>query len=206
MKGVPVRIIEPSERTAFAYRIEGGMDARDLDEIEAMDSGYVTGENWPSIVSESVDVRHRMRYMRGRSLGFRYLGTVDPDYWRFLRGIDPDLPPIAAWMCSEFYLNGTERVSDILENLEQVNPLRYSKPRANGTYRRKVWDMMERSALEAELGEIADEDLLSNLALERVPVGRFGSTEIEEIGEGAYSMKLVLSVRYIGRLRPSGTS
>ena len=74
-----MRIIEPSERTAFAYRIEGGMDARDLDEIEAMDSGYVTGENWPSIVSESVDVRHRMRYMRGRSLGFRYLGTVDPN-------------------------------------------------------------------------------------------------------------------------------
>ncbi|WP_255354897.1 hypothetical protein [Candidatus Methanomethylophilus sp. 1R26] len=29
MKGAPVRIIEPSERTAFAYRIEGGMDARD---------------------------------------------------------------------------------------------------------------------------------------------------------------------------------
>ena len=205
MPAVPLRIIEPSERTAFAYRIEGGMDARDLDEIEAMDSDYVTGENWPTIVSESVDVRHRMRYMRGRSLGFRYLGTVDPEYWRFLRSIDPDLPPIAAWMCSEFYLNGTERVSDILENLEQVNPLKYSKPRTNGTYRRKVRDMMERSAGDAGLGQVAGDGLLDNLALERVPVGRFGSTEIEEIGGGAYSMRLVLSVRYIGRLKPPGT-
>ena len=60
-------VIEASEKTAFIYRIEGGMDDRDMDEMEAMDSGYVLGRNWPTIVSESVDIGHRMRYMRKRT-------------------------------------------------------------------------------------------------------------------------------------------
>ncbi|WP_164705605.1 hypothetical protein [Methanomethylophilus alvi] len=38
-------VIEASEKTAFIYRIEGGMDDRDMDEMEAMDSGYVLGRN-----------------------------------------------------------------------------------------------------------------------------------------------------------------
>ncbi len=202
MKQDPVLVIPPSERTVFSYRIEGGMDARDLDEMEAMDSGYVTGQNWPKIVSDSVDVRHRMRYMRARSLGFRYLRTEDPDYQRFLEEIDPDLPAIAAWMCSEFYLNGTERVTDILGNLEQANPLKYDRPRAEGTYRRKVADFMVNSAEAEGLDWLVDGNLLNDLAFERVPVGTYGSTEITKTGDREYEMKLVLAVRYIGRLKP----
>ena len=91
-------VIEASEKTAFIYRIEGGMDDRDMDEMEAMDSGYVLGRNWPTIVSESVDIGHRMRYMRKRGLGFRFLRMEDRAFEDTLRSYDPDMPEILAWM------------------------------------------------------------------------------------------------------------
>jgi hypothetical protein len=66
-------LLEGSEETAIVYRIEGGMDERDRDEIESMDSGYVLGRDWPSVVSDSVDLRHRMVYIRRRGLGFSFV-------------------------------------------------------------------------------------------------------------------------------------
>jgi HpaII restriction endonuclease. len=185
-------IMEPSERTAFVYRVEGGMDDRDLDEIEAMDSGYVMGANWPSIVSEWVDIGHRMRYMRKRGLGFRFLRMEDPDLENMLRDIDPDMPEIIAWVMSDFYLNGTGRLSDLTDNIESVNPLGYDRPRANGTYREKILRFLMTCASRSGMEPSGE---LRGYELRRVPVGKYGSAEIWKTPlPSHYEMRLVLEI------------
>ena len=181
-------VIEASEKTAFIYRIEGGMDDRDMDEMEAMDSGYVLGRNWPTIVSESVDIGHRMRYMRKRGLGFRFLRMEDRAFEDTLWSYDPDMPEILAWMVSDAYLNGTCRASDILDNIESVNPLGYDRPRANGTYRKKVVGLLSRYSEGAE-----------DYVLKRTPVGRLGCAEIWKTAVPSYEMRLILHVSALRR-------
>ena len=121
-------VLEAGRLTAFRYRIEGGMDQRDRDEIDAMDSGYVLGLNWPSIVSDSVDIRHRVQYMRRRHLGFGFLEPRDQTFGEELASVDPCLPPVLAEIVADLYLNGTRMLSDHAENLEAETP-RGTKPR-----------------------------------------------------------------------------
>lgn len=64
MTAEPYILLEGSAKTAFEYTIAGGMTVRDADEWEAMDSRYVLGEKWPAELSGSVDLHHRMNYMR----------------------------------------------------------------------------------------------------------------------------------------------
>jgi len=115
-------ILEAGRLTAFRYRIEGGMDDRDRDEIQAMDSGYVLGLNWPSIVSDSVDIRHRIHYMKRRNLGFGFTEVADPSFSTRLTDIDPRLPRILSEIVSDLYLNGTRMLSDHVENIEAETP------------------------------------------------------------------------------------
>lgn len=159
------------------------MDDRDRDEMEAMDSGYVMGENWPAIVSDSVDIGHRMRYMRKRNLGLRFLRVESKDYLSELSALDPDLPAILGWMVSEAYLGGTPRIDDIIDNLESVNPLRYPRPAVSGIYREKVGRFLE------SVG--AGEDN----SLDRVPVGRNGCAEVWKAPDRSFEMRLVLQIR-----------
>ena len=117
-----VTLLEPDIRSSFLYRMEGGMDDRDREELEAMDSGYVLGMDWPSIVSDSVDVRHRVHYMRQRRLGFGLIGPADPVFKETLEAVDPRLPSILGRMVSDLYLNGTRMLSDHIENTESEAP------------------------------------------------------------------------------------
>jgi len=123
-----VVVMEPGRASSFSYRIEGGMDERDRDEIDAMDSGYVLGMDWPTIVSDSVDIRHRVHYMRRRKLGFGRAEPVDPAFGERLVSIEPDLPFILSKVAADLYLNGTRMLSDHAENLQAEAP-RGSKPR-----------------------------------------------------------------------------
>lgn len=181
--------IGPDPGRAFIYRVEGGMDDRDLDEVEAMDSGYVLGEDWPTIVSESVDIGHRMRYLRRRGLGLHFLHTSEPGYGEMLAQCDPDLPAALAWITAEFYLNGTVRLSDLLDNIDSANPLGLDRPRARGTYRRMVVWYLSSAATEA--GIEVDGEFSSRCTLARVPVGRCGSAEVWKEGLSDYRMRLV---------------
>ena len=115
-------VLEAGRLTAFRYRIEGGMDDRDRDEIDAMDSGYVLGMDWPSIVSDSVDIRHRVHYMRRRHLGFGFVSARDRNFEDELISIDPELPKVLAEIVADLYLNGTRMLSDHADNIEAETP------------------------------------------------------------------------------------
>ena len=115
-------ILEAGPASILLFRMEGGMDERDREELEAMDSGYVLGMDWPSIVSDSVDVRHRIHYMRRRHLGFGFVRARDPEFSSLMESIDPELPRIVGRMVADLYLNGTRMLSDHIENIEAETP------------------------------------------------------------------------------------
>ncbi len=114
-------ILPAGRRTAFRYRIEGGMDNRDREEIEAMDPGYVLWHEGPA-PSDSIDLRHRIHYMKKRNLGFRLIGARDPDFAHELETVDPLLPSALGSAVADLYLNGTLLLSDHAENIEAATP------------------------------------------------------------------------------------
>lgn len=182
-------ILEGSERTAFRYRIDGGMDERDKDEIEAMDSGYVLGRNWPSIVSNSVDMHHRMDYIRKRNLGFSFIGLGDADFENELCATDPDLPSVLAYMVADFYRNGTQRVSDLVENVTRKNPSGLKNVLETEPYA-KMLERYLRSICPCQVSE----KLLDNCFFQRIPADRFGCASIEGDSIRGYHTALVLQI------------
>lgn len=111
-------LLQCGERTVFEYRIEGGMDKRDCDEWEAMDSIYVLDNGWPPSARKSLELRHRMEYARRRHFGFSFLNVKDPDFAFELESVSPMLPYALADMTSDFYRNGTAKITDLLDNLQ----------------------------------------------------------------------------------------
>lgn len=185
-------ILDASPRTAFLYRMEGGMDERDRDEIESMDSGYVLGRNWPSIVSDSVDLRHRMGYIRNRNLGFGFVGLCDASFENGLTHIDPNLPVTLAYMVSDAYRDGTQRLSDLLENVRRRNPAGLKNIMETEVYRKMV------TAFLRSLTDMGSTDaiLLENCFFERVPADRFGCTSISGDKQKGFETKLILKIVY----------
>lgn len=165
-------ILEAGRRSAFRFSIEGGMDDRDLAEIGSMDPVLCTEPDWHRSVMDSIDLRHRLAYMRHRHLGFGLIGCCDPSFSDELRGIDPVLPDVLGRMVAERYLSGTARLDDLSENMERSIP-RGSMPRAWCT------DLISR--LLAHLGSDAAPD---RAVLTVAPAGLEGSFEIEKVGKG----------------------
>ncbi|MCQ2079429.1 MAG: HpaII family restriction endonuclease [archaeon] len=188
-------ILQGSSRTAFLYRIDGGMDERDRDEIEAMDSGYVLGQNWPSIVSDSVDLHHRMKYIRQRNLGFSFLRVGDPEFNIFLENIHPALPRTLAYIVSDFYRDGTSRVSDLMENCERRNPAGLTNAIMNGTYRTMMGEFLEN--VSNGTAGLTGERLLDHTQLDRVPADRFGCASISGDIHSGFTTQLILQIRFV---------
>lgn len=57
-----------------------------------------------------------MNYMRRRGLGFSFVEVKDPELKNLMEGINPELPRIMASALSDFYRNGTSKLTDLLEN------------------------------------------------------------------------------------------
>lgn len=168
--------------TAFEYTIAGGMSERDAEEWEAMDSRYVLGSNWPAGISGSVDLHHRMNYMRRRDLGFSFLEVKDPDLKELMRSIDPELPRILALALSDFYRNGTSKLRDLLENQNSV--------RIFGPVARFLSQLAERKGWAAD-----PQDLLDSAFLKAVSTDRFGCTSLNRVGHD-YHTVLILQIEY----------
>ena len=177
-----VTVLEAERPTAFRYRIEGGMDDRDRDEIDAMDSGYVLGRNWPSIVSDSVDIRHRVHYMRRRNLGFGYVGPRDPVFGNELSSVDPLLPGAMSSMVADLYLNGTRMFSDLSDNIEAEAP-RNTRPRG--------WC---KTALEKLLAHYDVEAPLDRVYVYRVPAGFEDNFEVTGNRRDGFYTDLVFGI------------
>ena len=175
-------ILAPGRRSAFRYRIEGGMDERDRDEIDAMDSGYVLGMDWPNIVSDSVDIRHRVHYMRCRHLGFGQGVPCDPSFGESLSGIDPELPYILSKAAADLYLNGTRMLSDHAENLQSEVP-RNSKPRG--------WC---ETALARLIGELSPGTPLEKCYMYRMPAGFEDNFEVSGSMKDGFYTALVFGI------------
>ena len=176
-------VLEASASAAFRFRLEGGMDERDRDELEAMDSGYVLGPDWPSIVSDSIDVRHRIHYMRQRHLGFGYIGARDPGFDSFLVSVDPGLPHVLGSVIADLYLNGTRMLCDHAENIEAEGP----KGRGHGWCR----DMLQKliRALDCDAP-------LERCFVYRMPAGFEGNFDVEGDRSKGFTTTLVFGIGY----------
>ena len=178
-------VLEASASAAFRFRLEGGMDERDRDELEAMDSGYVLGPDWPSIVSDSVDVRHRIHYMKRRNLGFGYIGARDPDFEERLKSVDPDLPRILGSIVADLYLNGTRMLIDHAENIEAETP--------RGRGRGWCGPLLQRLIL-----SFGSDAPLERCFVYRMPAGFEGNFEIEGNRMKGFTTALVFGIGYEG--------
>ena len=110
-------ILEGDESTAIVYTIEGGMDSRDADEYESMDSVYVNDRGWNGQIASNVDLRHRLNYLRKRGLGLGSPRFAFPEFEAELESIFPSLKRIVPEMVKDAYYNGTVRISELMENL-----------------------------------------------------------------------------------------
>ncbi len=176
----PHMLLEGSAKTAFEYVIAGGMTVRDAEEWEAMDSRYVLGEKWPAELSGSVDLHHRMNYMRRRGLGFSFVDVKDPDMKNLMEDTDPELPRIIAVALADFYRNGTSKLTDLLEN-----------ERSEHVYR-PVREFLSRLAENKEMDTDTDE-LLRTACLKAVSADRFGCTSLEKTGRDYHTL-LILQI------------
>lgn len=182
-------ILEGSEKTAFRYRIDGGMDERDKDEIEAMDSGYVLGRYWPSIVSDSVDLRHRMGYIRNRNLGFSFIGVPDDEFDDELYSLDENLAVTLAYMVADFYRNGTQRVSDLVENVTRKNPAGLKNVLEPAPYTCMIERYLRSLCGDEEISNLSD-----NCFFDRIPADRFGCASIVGDKRNGYFTSLILQI------------
>ncbi len=180
MTAEPYILLEGSAETAFEYTVAGGMTERDAEEWEAMDSRYVLGEKWPAELSGSVDLHHRMNYMRRRGLGFSFVEVKDPDMKNLMENIDPELPRIIAVALSDFYQNGTSKLTDLLENERSE---RVYKP---------VKEFLFRLAKNKGIGSDPDE-LLRTAYFKAVMADKFGCTSLEKTGRD-YRTILILQI------------
>ena len=180
MTAEPYILLEGSAETAFEYTIAGGMTVRDAEEWEAMDSRYVLGEKWPAELSGSVDLHHRMNYMRKRGLGFSFVDVKDPDMKNLMEDIDPELPRILAVALADFYRNGTSKLSDLLEN-----------ERSERIYR-PVKEFLSRLAKSKGIESNPDE-LLRTACFKAVMADKFGCTSLEKTGKD-YRTLLILQI------------
>lgn len=180
MPSGPHIMLEGGPTTAFEYTIAGGMTERDAEEWESMDSRYVLGERWPAELSESVDLHHRMNYMRRRGLGFSFIDVKDPDMKSQMEYINPELPRIMALALSDFYRNGTSKLTDLLEN------------ERSGKVYGPVGEFLSGLAEEKGIGYDRDR-ILETACLKAVPADRFGCTSLNRVGR-EYRTLLVLEV------------
>lgn len=171
------------------------MDERDKDEIEAMDSGYVLGHNWPSIVSDSVDLHHRMKYIRQRNLGFSFITVNDKEFHRKLADIDANLPRILAAMLSDFYRNGTRMVSDLVENVQRLNPAEFTNVRESKIYFSIMARFLEQISSTSN-NPTSGDILLEKAFFERIPAEKFGCASISGDIHSGYTTDLVLQIAY----------
>lgn len=178
----PQILLEGSEETAFEYVIAGGMSERDAEEWEAMDSRYVIGSNWPAEISGSVDLHHRMNYMRHRDLGFSFLKVKDPALNSLMTSIDPELPRIFAVALSDFYRNGTSKLRDLLENQNSA--------RVFGPVTIFLTKLAERK------GSITEpQNILDSAFLKAVMADKFGCTSLNRVGQD-YHTFLILQIEH----------
>ena len=178
-------ILKAGRRTAFRYRIEGGMDERDRSEIESMDPVLCTEPDWHCSVLDSIDLRHHVAYMRRRHLGFRLLGCADESFRGELESVNPRLPGILGKMVADAYLDGTLRLDDLSENIEHSVP-RGSAPR--------MWCHDAISSYLAHLGTDASPE---DVKIAVVPVGFEGSFEINGDRRSGYETVLVFGLETI---------
>ena len=209
-------LLKGSERTNFRYSIEGGMDARDKDEYESMDPVYVNCQKWPRGAERSIDIRHRLRYLRERHLGFGYLGLSDPAFEAYLVSIDSGLPITLGYMLSDLYLSGTGRISDMLDNVERDNPAEHTGARDDGYYRDIVGHLLLCLLDASGIGSSTDmhtadrnghmhsfdskKDLISHLfensSFDRIPADVFGCTAIDGSVREGYRTELTMQIIY----------
>lgn len=181
-------ILKAGRRSAFRYLIEGGMDARDLSEIEAMDPVLCTEPDWHVSVMDSISLRHHLSYMRHRNLGFRTVECCDEGFRAELAAIDAALPNILGAFVSERYLHGTERLDDLCENMENSAP----RGDARGRCGEIVGSFLER--LDSGLRPDA-------CVLTVVPVGFEGNFEIVDGGSGRFETVLMCGISALRRSR-----
>jgi hypothetical protein len=148
-----------------------------------MDSGYVLGPDWPSIVSDSVDVRHRIHYMRRRHLGFGFIGARDPSFNSLLTSVDPGLPRVLGSVVADLYLNGTRMLCDHAENIESETP------RGKG----RGWCTEMLTGLIRALGSDAP---LEKCFVYRMPAGFEGNFEVEGNKTRGFTTTLVFGIGY----------
>lgn len=188
-------LLDADGTTGILYKIEGGMDVRDKDEMEAMDSNYVVGLTWQRSITDSLDLRHRLKYMRRRGLGLRFLGYTDPETERRFSTIHPGLPLIMASMLVDCYYYGTARFSDLVTNMERENRLEVQDPKWSGTYRNLMKDLV-RNLLEFNgipMDGIDIDSTMDSIFLMRCPVGHQGNMEI--LGEKPNEFQMVLALK-----------
>lgn len=175
-------LLQGGPDTAFEYRIAGGMTERDADEWEAMDSKYVLGSAWPVTISGSVDLHHRMEYMRRRGLGFSFIGVKDPELKNSMESVCSDLPGIIAIVLADFYRNGTAKLTDLLENI--------GTERAFGPVSRWLSALAENKKIAYD-----PEKLLDNSYITPISADRFGCTSLFRVGR-EYRSFLILQIEY----------
>lgn len=183
-------IVTGSFESAFEFRIDGGMDERDRDEYESMDSSYVMGPNWPRIVSDSMDLHHRMVYLHRRNLGFSFIRICSEEFRRSIESVDPALVPMLAYMVADFYRNGTQCVEDLLENVSRKNPAGFENILETHPYHK----LMTKYLLGLCPSLDDRERLLRNTYFEKVPADKFECASIHgDIRTGFYT-KLILRI------------
>lgn len=145
-----------------------------------MDSRYVVGVNWPPSISGSVDLHHRMNYMRSRGLGFSFVNIKDPDLNCLMERIDPELPHIMAVALSDFYRNGTSKLTDLLENEK------------NDSVFEPVGKLLSHLSEDSNPDDDQDE-LLESAVLKATMADRFGCASLFRVGH-KYHTLLILQI------------
>jgi hypothetical protein len=177
-------------------------------------------------VKERTDIMGRMKFLKDKGYMLRYVGTESKTFRNNMMMTDADIPVIVGAMLVEFYMNGVNNVTDLIEAIAKKNPLGHDISDRRSYYSHKMkrfltdiatgmvpdteWTGTEKAnggyIIVKESGETVcyhvyhrndfEDYLMRNTCLDKPSASRHQYASIDNTVDGKYRMKLNLQIRF----------